>query len=40
MRRGDAEGAGRVAADHVWLTGARHGFDAGAEPVTRPCGKR
>jgi DNA-binding GntR family transcriptional regulator len=26
LRRGDAPGASRIAADHVWLTGSRHGF--------------
>jgi DNA-binding GntR family transcriptional regulator len=27
LSRGDAEGASRIAADHVWLTGSRHGFE-------------
>jgi DNA-binding GntR family transcriptional regulator len=29
LRRGDAEAATRIAADHVWLTGSRHGFEPG-----------
>jgi DNA-binding GntR family transcriptional regulator len=27
LRRGDAAAASRIAADHVWLTGSRHGFE-------------
>jgi len=27
LRRGDTEAASRIAADHVWLTGSRHGFE-------------
>jgi len=30
LRRHDSEGASRIAADHVWLTGERHGFEPGA----------
>lgn len=29
LKREDAEAATRIAADHVWLTGSRHGFDPG-----------
>lgn len=29
LERGDAESATRIAADHVWLTGSRHGFEPG-----------
>jgi DNA-binding GntR family transcriptional regulator len=28
QRRSDAQATARIAADHVWLTGERHGFDA------------
>ena len=27
LRRGDPQAASRIAADHVWLTGSRHGFE-------------
>jgi len=30
LRRGDPEAASRIAADHVWLTGSRHGFEPGS----------
>lgn len=38
LRRGDAAAASRTAADHVWLTGSRHGFepDAALEGGSRP----
>jgi len=36
LARGDAEGAARIAADHVWLTGARHGFEPGAQLPAHP----
>ena len=29
LSRADAEAASRIAADHVWLTGSRHGFEPG-----------
>jgi len=29
LQRTDAEAATRIAADHVWLTGSRHGFEPG-----------
>lgn len=30
LQRGDAVAASKIAADHVWLTGSRHGFTPGA----------
>ena len=33
LRRGDSEAASRIAADHVWLTGSRHGFEPGADAI-------
>jgi DNA-binding GntR family transcriptional regulator len=31
LRRGDPAAASRIAADHVWLTGSRHGFEPDPE---------
>jgi DNA-binding GntR family transcriptional regulator len=31
LRRRDAQAGARIAADHVWLTGTRHGFEPGGE---------
>jgi DNA-binding GntR family transcriptional regulator len=36
LRGADAEGAAQVAAEHVWLTGARHGFEPGGQRAARP----
>jgi len=32
VRRRDADATARIAADHVWLTGERHGFEHRSEP--------